>query len=183
MMSLSWEQTAAEYPEYFARLRASVGRTRGVVLELGCGSGNMTRWIAARDEVSRVVAVDAFAQAVSRLQSHNLPKVEVRRADMAKLQLDPAERFDTLVMCELLEHLYPDEERALRAAALPCMADDAGYVISVPNGWLEDPHHVRSFSASALERHAARHYGPVLGRDDSAGYSQVIWGRIGNRGV
>lgn len=178
MMTLSWEQIAAEYPAFFARLSASVARTRGRVLELGCGTGNMTRWIAARPEVTGVVAVDGFEQAIAKLKSHALPEVEPRCQPIDALSFAPHERFDTLVACELLEHLYPDEERAMRAALRPHLAEGAGYVISVPVGWLEDPHHVRAFSPRKLLRHAERHYGPVLGRDDSAGYSQVVWGRF-----
>jgi 2-polyprenyl-3-methyl-5-hydroxy-6-metoxy-1,4-benzoquinol methylase len=178
MLSLSWDQIATEFPPYFARLRASLPHIRGRVLELGCGEGNMTRWIAARDQVSAVMAVDGFAQAIHKLRQQALPKVEARCGELTGLHFKPDDQFDTLVMCELLEHLYPDEERALREAVLPHMAQGAGYLISAPIGWLEDPHHVRAFSEARFKRHLSRHYGPVDGRDTGSGYSQVAWGRI-----
>lgn len=182
-MTLSWEETASGFPDYFARLSASIAHARGRVLELGCGMGNMTRWIAARDQVSEVVAVDGFEQAVAELRSRALPKVDARRMGMHELHFDAEERFDTVVACELLEHLYPDEEAALLAAIRPHLAQDADYVVSVPIGWLEDPHHVRAFSRARMSRHLARHFGPVDGRDESSGYSQVAWGRFTKHGV
>ncbi|MCC7509249.1 MAG: class I SAM-dependent methyltransferase [Planctomycetes bacterium] len=182
-MTLSWEETASGHPDYFARLSASVAHVRGRVLELGCGMGNMTRWIAARDEVSEVVAVDGFEQALAELRQRALPKVDARCMGMHELHFEAGERFDTVVACELLEHLYPDEEAALLAAIRPHLAQGAGYVVSVPIGWLEDPHHVRAFSRAKLTRHLARHFGPAEGRDESSGYSQVAWGRFTQRGV
>lgn len=176
-MEISWEQTARDYPDYFARMSVSVAHTRGRVLELGCGIGNMTRWIAARPEVTGVLAVDGFEQAIRELQARNLRGVEARAMDMHALDFT-GHTFDTVVMCELLEHLYPDEEAALMRAVKPHLAPGAGWVASVPIGWLEDPHHVRAFSRERFARHMARHYGPVDGRDESSGYSQVAWGRF-----
>jgi SAM-dependent methyltransferase len=182
MMTLGWDEIATDYPEYFARLKASVAHTRGRVLELGCGTGNMTRWIAARDEVTSVVAIDGFERAVQKLRGFALPKVDARCSPLTELAFAAEERFDTLVMCELLEHLYPDEERALWQAVRPHMAAGAGYVISVPVGWLEDPHHVRAFSRGGLSRHLKRRYGSPEGRDESSGYSQVVWGKLRDAG-
>lgn len=177
-MELSWDDTAAAYPDYFARMSVSVGRTRGSVLELGCGMGNMTRWIAGRDEVTEVTAVDGFNEAINELRARNLPKVHAMAAHMTKLQFPAGRKFDTVVLCELIEHLYPDEEAAMLRAIRPHLAEGAGWVASVPIGWLEDPHHVRAFSRERFSRHMARHYGPVEGRDESSGYSQVAWGRF-----
>jgi 2-polyprenyl-3-methyl-5-hydroxy-6-metoxy-1,4-benzoquinol methylase len=181
-MTDSWEQIRENSPDYFARLSASVARTHGRVLEVGCGTGNMTRWIAARPQVSSVTAIDGSNAAIEMLQSYQLPKVDALAMPIDAISLHDA-KFDCLALCETLEHLYPDEERALIDAVLPLMAPSATYVISVPIGWLEDPHHVRAFSRSDFRKHVERRYGKPEGIDYASGYSQVAWGELVGRGA
>lgn len=175
---LPWPEVQALFPAYSLRAGAAIARTRGRVLEVGCGIGNMTRHIAQRSEVESVLAVDGFASATAELQALGLPKVRVQTAAADGLALPSGELFDTVVLCEFIEHLYPDEELRLLEALRPHLAPGAGWVVSVPVGWLEDPHHVRAFSPAAFSRHLRRHYGPVQGRDDSSGYAQVAWGEF-----
>jgi 2-polyprenyl-3-methyl-5-hydroxy-6-metoxy-1,4-benzoquinol methylase len=182
LTTLDWNELAARYPEYHARLNATLPHASGRVLELGCGAGNMTRWLSARPEVAQIVAVDAFASAVAALKARALPKVDAREQAVDKLSFARGEQFDTVVMCELLEHIYPDEERAMRDAFRPHLAPGARWVVSVPIGWLEDPHHVRAFSRAGLARHLKRHYGEPEGFDTSSGYSQVAWGKFQRAG-
>jgi len=79
------------------------------VLDLGCGSGDITAVIAAY--VDRVVGVDhdrvAVARAAQRHQRANLTFVD--RDAMAFLQQEE-QRFDTLVLSHVLEHLDGPEE-------------------------------------------------------------------------
>jgi 2-polyprenyl-3-methyl-5-hydroxy-6-metoxy-1,4-benzoquinol methylase len=178
LMELGWDDLKARTPEFFARLEASLKHARGRVLEVGCGIGTMTRWLAAKPEVSNVLATDAFPEAVRALSQLGLAGVEVREMAAEGMTLEPGRQFDTVMLCEVIEHLYPDEEAALLDVARQHLAPGAGYVVSVPIGWLEDPHHVRAFSRGRFERHLRRHYGPVEGVDVSSGYSQVAWGRF-----
>jgi 2-polyprenyl-3-methyl-5-hydroxy-6-metoxy-1,4-benzoquinol methylase len=179
-MTDSWGQIRESSPDYFARLSASVERTHGRVLEVGCGMGNMTRWIAARPEVSAVTAIDGAGAAIEMLKDYRLPKVQALAMPIDAIELEGS-AFDCLVLCETLEHLYPDEERALLDAVLPLMTPGATYVVSVPIGWLEDPHHVRAFSRAGFRRHLERYYGVPADIDHASRYSQVAWGEIGGR--
>lgn len=176
LLRWSWDETRVHSPEYFRRLETSVAQAHGRVLELGCGIGTMTRWIAAKPDVASVVAVDAFAKATQRLQAEQLPKVEAICAPADGLKLDSLQPFDCVFLCEFIEHLYPDEELALLATVRKHLAPGARFVVSVPVGWLDDPSHVRAFSRRKFERHLRRHYGCIEGVDRSAGYSQVAWG-------
>jgi len=173
---LPWAEVQTTFAAYALRAGAAISQARGRVLELGCGIGNMTTHIARRPEVESVLAVDGFARATAELQALRVPKVSVLTAAATELVLPAESRFDTLVMCEFLEHLYADEELRLQSALRPHMAPSARWVISVPVGWLEDPHHVRAFSVAAFHRHVRRFYGPLEGHDESSGYAQVAWG-------
>lgn len=77
------------------------------VLELGCGWGSLTLWMAERYPRSRITAVSnsstqrAFITA--RARARGLGNVEVVTADIN--DFDPSGRFDRVVSVEMLEHV------------------------------------------------------------------------------
>lgn len=82
------------------------------ILDLGCGWGSLTFWLAERYPSARVLAVSN-----SRLQREwiegearrrGLGGIEVRTADAN--QFDPGRRFDRVVSVEMMEHArnYPE---------------------------------------------------------------------------
>ncbi|MBN1868239.1 methyltransferase domain-containing protein [Candidatus Sumerlaeota bacterium] len=177
-MRLSWDETRLDSPQYFERLQFCVQRARGRVLEIGCGIGNMTRWLAASRRVESILAVDAFEAAVEELKTYGLPKTTARTMNLEDLRFDPAERFDTVMLCEVLEHIYPSEEKKMLRALRPHVDGATLYVVSTPIGWLEDPHHVRAFSKEKFLRHLRRKYGDPDETDYDSGYSQCAVGRF-----
>lgn len=77
------------------------------VLDLGCGWGSMSLWIAERFPRSRVVAISNSARQGEHLRAaaarRGLGNVEHRVADVNGLALE--ERFDRIVSIEMLEHV------------------------------------------------------------------------------
>lgn len=77
------------------------------VLELGCGWGSLTLWLAQRHPDSRVHAVtnsaDQQAYVAAEAGRRGLTNVTVEKSDMA--QFDAPERFDRVVSIEMLEHM------------------------------------------------------------------------------
>jgi cyclopropane-fatty-acyl-phospholipid synthase len=77
------------------------------VLELGCGWGSLTLWMAERHPASRITAISnshsqrAFIEAEAARRG--LANVEVLTRDMNGF--DTAERFDRIVSVEMFEHL------------------------------------------------------------------------------
>jgi len=77
------------------------------VLDLGCGWGSLSLWIAAKYPSSRVMAVSnsrpqrEFIQAACG--ASNLGNVEVVTADMN--DFNPGRRFDRVVSVEMFEHM------------------------------------------------------------------------------
>ena len=88
------------------------------VLELGCGWGSLTLWMAERHPNSRIVAVSnsagqrAFIQGEARRR--NLSNVEVLTRDMNDFTTD--ERFDRVVSVEMFEHMRNWEALLARIA-------------------------------------------------------------------
>ncbi|MGH2726313.1 MAG: class I SAM-dependent methyltransferase [Actinomycetota bacterium] len=85
----------------------------GSVVEVGAGSGNMTRWLSARAD--RVVAVEPHPALAERIEALQLPNVDVLRTRIEDLPED-ASGFDLAVSVNVLEHIE-DDEGAVRAMA------------------------------------------------------------------
>jgi cyclopropane-fatty-acyl-phospholipid synthase len=77
------------------------------VLELGCGWGSLTLWMAERYPASRITAVSNSASQrefiMARARERGLGNVEVLTADAN--HFDTAKRFDRVVSVEMFEHM------------------------------------------------------------------------------
>jgi cyclopropane-fatty-acyl-phospholipid synthase len=77
------------------------------ILELGCGWGSLTLWMAAHYPSSRVTAVSNSSSQreyiLGEVARRNLRNVTVLTADMNGF--DPGERYDRVVSVEMLEHM------------------------------------------------------------------------------
>lgn len=77
------------------------------VLELGCGWGSLTLWLAERHPQSRIRAVtnskDQREYVVAQAERRGLTNVSVEKTDIA--EFDPDERFDRVISIEMLEHM------------------------------------------------------------------------------
>ncbi len=89
------------------------------ILELGCGWGSLTLWMAERYPAARICAVSnsaaqrAFIEA--RCRERGLTNVSVMTCDVNGLAL-PAQRFDRCVSVEMFEHLRNYETLLARIA-------------------------------------------------------------------
>ncbi|AKS42272.1 SAM-dependent methyltransferase [Wenzhouxiangella marina] len=77
------------------------------VLELGCGWGSLTLWMASQYPNSRITAVSNSASQRAFIEQRalelGLHNVEIRTCDVNQLELD--ERFDRVVSVEMFEHV------------------------------------------------------------------------------
>jgi len=78
------------------------------ILELGCGWGSLTLWMAANFPAARITAVSNSraqrAHIEARCRERGLGNVRVLTCDVNRLELDAA-AFDRVVSVEMLEHL------------------------------------------------------------------------------
>lgn len=90
------------------------------VLELGCGWGSLTLWMAARFPNSKITAVsNSKTQKIhieKRLEERGLKNVEVRTADMNDYAGEGAGIFDRVVSVEMFEHMKNHERLMERIA-------------------------------------------------------------------
>lgn len=89
------------------------------VLELGCGWGSLSLWMAAHYPNSRIVAVSNSASQRRYIEqqchARNLHNLEVRTADMNTF--DPGRTFDRVVSIEMFEHMRNYRELLRRVAS------------------------------------------------------------------
>ena len=92
----------------FAQIEAHLGAD---VLEVGCGAGAFTARLAAGARQVHAIDIDAASVAAVR-RAVGVPNVEVEQADIRSANW--TERFDTVVMLDVLEHLEDDVAMAIR---------------------------------------------------------------------
>lgn len=78
------------------------------ILELGCGWGSLTRWMAKAFPETRIVAVSNSRSQCEHIESQadreGLNNIVVRTCDMNEFDIEPAS-FDRVVSVEMFEHM------------------------------------------------------------------------------
>ncbi len=74
------------------------------ILELGCGWGSLSLWMARRYPNSRILAVSNSASQREFIESKKPANLDVITADVNTLTLDA--RFDRVVSVEMFEHMH-----------------------------------------------------------------------------
>jgi len=95
---------------------------------------------------------------------------------LENIKFDDKRKFDTVLICEVIEHIYPDEERKMLNSLRPYIDSKTAFIVSTPIGWMPDPYHVRGFSKRNFKRHLKKYYGTPKEIDLYSGYSQVAFG-------
>ena len=85
------------------------------LLDLGCGWGSLTGWLAERYPSSPIVAVSNSRPQRDWIESLRLQNVEVMTADVNTLEL--GRRFDRILSIEMLEHVRNYETLLARMAS------------------------------------------------------------------
>ena len=137
---------------HLARYEFAVGHARpGRLLDIACGAGYGTRYVADRREDLAAVGVDISDDAISYARDR-YGNARVRFVAADAFQFSDPEGFDTIVSLETIEHL-PDAERFV--SHLASLLRPGGVIVgSVPTTPSVDanPHHLQDFTERSFRR-------------------------------
>ena len=150
---------------------------RGRVLEVGAGTGTITRRLVERDPELSIVALEPAANLVGDLNSFAAltPRVTAARQTLAEYLAGSHERFDAVVYLNVLEHVE-DDATELRLAATALRPGGVLLVFGPAQEWLYseldyNAGHYRRYSLGRLRQLAraagfevlSLHYFDVVG--------------------
>jgi len=106
--SAIWPQGARTLGEAEAAMLALTCERAGIrdgdeILELGCGWGSLSLYLARHFPRSRIVAVSNSASQRAYIESQGATNLRIVTADMNTF--DPGRRFDRIVSVEMFEHM------------------------------------------------------------------------------
>lgn len=136
----------------FEKIASLMHRSSGKVLDVGCGLGNLTRYLKARDPYLDVYGVDFSKVAVDFCNEHIPNHYFVSNAD----DLSNFEEFDVIISSETIEHL--DNPKAHLQSIYDLLKLDGSVIISTPNfnqsdnGEYVSHEHVHEFTPIELEK-------------------------------
>jgi len=139
--------------EAFVR-RIPVGAS---VLELGCGTGRITRAIAKR--ASYVIALDFSKKSLEVVASAGCSNIELHEHDIRIPFSFLSEPVDFVVACQVLQHLRSDDMARVIGHAHDALKPGGRFVFSVYNSqqvlrrlpkWQLHPLYIRRFSRQDL---------------------------------
>jgi SAM-dependent methyltransferase len=101
---------------YQALIGTGTGLEEGRILEVCCGHGDLSGWLAANHPKARVIAMDRSEDYVSmaRTRHGHLPNLELLVGDVLELSRFEPGSFDVVVGQATMHHLAHDLERASR---------------------------------------------------------------------
>ena len=135
----------------------------GDVLEIGCATGLVTKYLNANPGVNKICSVDIVPECIEYLKSLDLGKVDARICDPTKDGLKSADRYDCVVLSEIIEHLSMQDEKALIKNIGNNIQDGKTiFIITTPLGYMPDPLHMRGFSKEVCTRHILLNYGDII---------------------
>jgi 2-polyprenyl-3-methyl-5-hydroxy-6-metoxy-1,4-benzoquinol methylase len=122
-------------PAYHMKPRTDVmsflAEPPGTVLDIGCGGGATGKAIKEKFPGTRVVGVEMNPHAAEHAR-RSLDRVACARVEDVEPPRDfPGERFDTVLLLDVLEHMYDPWNALVRIRAW--LAPGARVVASVPN--------------------------------------------------
>lgn len=123
------------------------------ILDAGCGSGIVARYLAEAYPDATIIGYDASAGRVGRARerARALPNLSFEVQDLTALQAGDAS-FDAAVCRFVLQHLQPAPQRAVLAELSRCLAPGGQAVVIDVDGFLENLHPQTDHVATVIER-------------------------------
>jgi len=159
------DEIKESYPHYWERLLHTISFATGNVLEIGCGRGNITKYLIENEKVQTIYACDMYGEPLELMRKSNFydeNRIKIVQNDIAELSFDNNLTFDTVMLSEIIEHISLSKETSfLNNIRKNLNPSNSCFVISTPIGFMPDPTHLRGFSKNEFIKHIERYYGII----------------------
>ena len=126
-----YQEIAYPWHHTVARLLPDLNGAR--VLEIGCGRGDFSLWLARKYPLAAITGIDfsdsAITVALAKLSDHNV-NLQFLVDDAENLSF-PAEMFDYIISCECLEHVTHPEKVAREMARV--LKPNGSFILTTEN--------------------------------------------------
>jgi len=127
---------------------------RGRVLDIGCGTGTLSKYVN-----NSYVGIDVSSVAIEKAQKERRANATFFVHDIVKEPLKVGSNFDTIIIAEVLEHIEPGNLNI--SSIFDYFSNGGRLIVSVPNcNRVPDPTHVREFTIPKLRKMFSK-YGDV----------------------
>lgn len=165
LMRMNKDELIANYPHYWERLTHTIAYAKGNILEVGCGCGNITKFLVEDNNVHTIYASDLFRGPLEIMENsefYDENRIKVIQSDIAELSFANDITLDTVMLSEIIEHIPLSKEVAfLNNIRGNLSLPGSCFIVSTPIGFMPDPTHLRGFSKGAFIKHIERHYGTI----------------------
>lgn len=175
---LGWNVSSLE--SYWERVEFVANNAYGNVLEIGCTTGNVTRYISKNENVKSVLAIDILPEFIDFLKGLNLNKVNACVLNLIPEKLPIDYKIDCVIITELIEHITTNDEIKILENIQNNLTNKTRFIITTPIGYMVDPAHIRGFSRIACKIHILFLYGNILKISDN-GIQQFYVAQYHNR--
>lgn len=121
-----WRAGFVDLDELYGRIRHWAPAPRRI-LEIGCGEGAGTERLSKLYPDTPILAID-IAPNLGRLYRGETNRVEFRQIAVTDLTVAEADRFDLIIMCDVLHHIPPALRPAIIEAARALLAPGGHFV-------------------------------------------------------
>lgn len=137
-----------EYLGYLEKVKNELRPFNGQsILDLGCGDGRFCYEL--KKENVKIKGIDYSKQALNFAEAFN-PEINFKLADVG--DLSEKEKFDAIVMIEVLEHIKPEEVKKVLQKIKARINKNGKLIITVPSKKMPQPKkHYQHFTEESIQ--------------------------------
>jgi ubiquinone/menaquinone biosynthesis C-methylase UbiE len=105
----------------------------GKCADFGCNSGGCTVWIANKNDIVELIAIDINEKALRKLEARKLPKIYCLLNNLIELKVAD-NTFDSAYSFHTLEHIYPDDLDKVVSEFHRTMKPNSYILLNIPYG-------------------------------------------------
>ncbi len=157
----SWFRYSSPYYTHYVKLRRRISwieeRIIGPkILDVGCGPGIVCYLASKREDIVEIHGLDLQDDMITQARSNITSNKVSLHCEFAEHLPFENDYFDTVIMGEVLEHVFSEKEAVADASRV--LKPGGRIIVTVPNDGKLSFGHIRSFNKDSLTKLLALHF-------------------------